>query len=346
MKREQISISSLKDETTGEEITHGEGKAQILSKQFESIFTNADRDTIPNISTKRYPPMASFIITTQEIENLLKKVNPREANGPDLIPSRVLKECAPQNAPYLTVIFSQSLSYQQLPKDWLTANICPVFKKGSKTTASNYRPISLTCVICKTMEHILYHHITAHLDQQNILEDYQHGFRKGRSCETQLIITIEEIAKSLDNRSQVDLLMLDFSKAFDTVPHARLLKKLEHYGINGPVNGWIKAWLMNRSQRVIVEGASSDEVSVRSGVPQGTVLGPLMFLIYINDIGENITSTLRLFADDSLLYCTVEIPQDCQSLQDDLDKLTQWSCKWQMKFNISKCKSLASTSTQ
>ena len=218
MKREQISISSLKDETTGEEITHGEGKAQILSKQFESIFTNADRDTIPNISTKRYPPMASFTITTQEIENLLKKVNPRKANGPDLIPSRVLKECAPQNAPYLKVIFSQSLSYQQLPKDWLTANICPVFKKGSRTTASNYRPISLTCVICKTMEHILYHHITAHLDQQNILKDYQHGFRKGRSCETQLIITIEEIAKSLDNRSQVDLLMLDFSKAFDTVP--------------------------------------------------------------------------------------------------------------------------------
>ena len=137
MKREQISISSLKDETTGEEITHSEGKAQILSKQFESIFTNEDSDTIPNISTERYPPMASFTITTQGIENLLKKVNPRKTNGPDLIPSRVLKECAPQIAPYLTVIFSQSLSYQQLPKDSLTANICPVFKKGSRTTTSN-----------------------------------------------------------------------------------------------------------------------------------------------------------------------------------------------------------------
>ena len=170
----------------------------------------------------------------------------------------------------------------------------------------------------------------AHLDQQNILEDYQHGFRKERFCEIQLIITIEEIAKSRDNRSQVDLLIVDFSKAFDTVSHARLLKKLEHYGVYGPVNGWIKAWLLNRSQRVIVEGASSDDVSVRSGVPQGTVLGPLMFLIYINDIGENITSTLRPFADDSLLYCAVEMPQDCQSLQDDLDKLTKWSCKWKI----------------
>ena len=182
-----------------------------------------------------------------------------------------------------------------------------------------------------------------HLKQLNILKDYQHGFRKGRSCETQLIITVDEIAKSLDNRSQVDLLILDFSKAFDTVPHARLLKKLEHYGINELVLGWIRSWLLNRSQRVIIDGASSDEVSVRSGVPQGTVLGPLMFLIYINDIGEHITSNLRLFADDSLLYCAIDIPQDCLALQEDLDKLSQWSYKWQMSFNVSKCKSLSIT---
>ena len=183
----------------------------------------------------------------------------------------------------------------------------------------------------------------AHLEQLNILKDYQHGFRKGRSCETQLIITVDEITKSLDNRSQVDLLILDFSKAFDTVSHARLLKKLEHYGINELVLGWIRSWLLNRSQRVIIDGASSNEVSVRSGAPQGTVLGPLMFLIYINDIGEHITSNLRLFADDSLLYCAIDIPQDCLALQEDLDKLSQWSYKWQMSFNVSKCKSLSLT---
>ena len=175
--------------------------------------------------------------------------------------------------------------------------------------------------------------------------------QKLRQCQQQIEQTESLLAagdktfliSKFDNRSQVDLLILDFSKAFDAVPHARLSKKLEYYGINGPVNGWIKSWLMNRSQRVIVEGASSDEVSVRSGVPQGTVLGLLMFLIYIKDIEENITSRFRLFANDSLLYCAVEIPQDCQSLQDDLDKLTQWSCKWQMKFNITKCKSLSIT---
>ena len=121
-------------------------------EQKESVFTNENSDALPDMPSEQYPPMANFTITTQGIENLLKKLNPRKANGPDLIPSRVLKECAPQIAPYLTIIFNQSLSEQQLPKDWLTANICPVFKKGARSTASNYRPISLTCVICKTMK--------------------------------------------------------------------------------------------------------------------------------------------------------------------------------------------------
>ena len=343
MRRENVSIATLKDEVTDKDVTHAQGKAEILSKHFESVFTAEDRDNLPDISTEQYPSMADFTITTQGIENLLKKVNPQKANGPDLIPSRVLNECAPQIAPYLAIIYNQSLSEHQLPKDWLQANICPVFKKGSRTIASNYRPISLTCVICKAMEHILFHHIIKHLDQFDILKDYQHGFRKGRSCETQLLITIEEIAKSLDNRSQVDLLVLDFSKAFDTVPHARLLKKLEHYGVDGNVHGWISSWLTNRSQRVTLDGTSSNEVNVRSGVPQGTVLGPLMFLIYINDIGENITSNLRLFADDSLVYFAIETPQDCLTLQKDLDKLSLWASKWQMTFNVTKCKTLSIT---
>ena len=137
----------------------------------------------------------------------------------------------------------------------------------------------------------------------------------------------EDLAKSLDNGSQVDLLISDFSKAFNTVLHLRLSKKLEHYGINGLVHGWIKSWLMNRSQRVIIDNASSNEISVRSEVLQGTVLGPLMFPIYINDIGKNITSNLRLFSDDSLLYCAIDIPQDCLALQEDLEKLSQWSYK-------------------
>ena len=148
MRRENVSIATLKDEVTDQDVTHAQGKAEILSKHFESVFTAEDRDNLPDISTEQYPSMANFTITTQGIKNLLKKVNPKKANGPDLISSRVLNECAPQIAPYLAIIYNQSLSEHQLPKDWLQANICPVFKKGSRTIASNYRPISLTCVIC------------------------------------------------------------------------------------------------------------------------------------------------------------------------------------------------------
>lgn len=176
-----------------------------------------------------------------------------------------------------------------------------------------------------------------HLENFQILVDYQHGFQKGRSCEKQLVITIEDIARHLNNKEQVDLLILDFSKAFDTVPHQRLCSKLEHYGIRGGIHRWIKTWLTERKQCVVVDGEQSEHCRVKSGVPQGTVLGPLMFLLYINDIGENINSKLRLFADDSLLYLAVSTETHCEKLQKDLDTLVNWAETWQMKFNAEKC---------
>ena len=134
------------------------------------------------------------------------------------------------------------------------------------------------------MEHIIFHHIMSHLDENQVLVKYQHGFRRGHSCESQLITTIEQLARNLDHGKQTDVLLLDFSKAFDTVPHKRLLKKIDHYGIRGQLNKWIEAWLCGKSQTVLVNGACSSPVTVTSGVPRGTVLGPLMFLLYINGI--------------------------------------------------------------
>ena len=166
------------------------------------------------------------------------------------------------------------------------------------------------------------------LELHNILSDNQHGFRKHRSCETQLVNTIESVAKSLDNKEQVDMLILDFSKAFDTVPHQRLLLKMEHYGIRGRVLHWVRAWLTDRNQRVCLGGDMSDMTAVRSGVPQGTVLGPLCFLLYINDISDSTSSVLRLFADDSLLYRTITDPAACTQLQKDLTTLVEWSKRW------------------
>jgi hypothetical protein len=175
------------------------------------------------------------------------------------------------------------------------------------------------------------------LDKHNILVDFQHGFRNERSCESQLVITTEDIARNLDNNQQVDILILDFSKAFDTVPHKHLLKKLESYGINGNILSWLEAWLTQREQQVTIEGDKSSTAKVTYGVPQGTVLGPLMFLICINDIGNDIKSKIRLFANDSLLYLAISTKDDCKQLQQDLDRMVNWTKPWQMIFNPLKC---------
>ena len=155
-----------------------------------------------------------------------------------------------------------------------------------------------------------------HLYLNNILIDNQHGFRANHSCTTQLIAFIEDVSHALDHQKQVDIILLDFSKAFDTVSHQRLLSKLKHYGITNEIYYWIKTWL---TQRVVLDGEVSDQASVLSGVPQGTVLGLLMFLLHINDISKHINSPLRLFADDCLLYRVISCKEDASLLQEDLN---------------------------
>ena len=176
-----------------------------------------------------------------------------------------------------------------------------------------------------------------HCDNHSILTDKQHGFRSKHSCETQLILTINDLAQCLDNRSQIDMVIMDFTKAFDSVPHNRLLLKLKSYGISNTTHKWISNFLKNRVQRVVVGGEHSAWTDVVSGVPQGTVLGPLLFLIYINDLPNNMNSTVRLFADDCVLYREIKHPNDSLLLQQDLDTLSKWEEAWQLCFNPSKC---------
>ncbi|KAK3104780.1 hypothetical protein FSP39_009959 [Pinctada imbricata] len=178
------------------------------------------------------------------------------------------------------------------------------------------------------------------LDQQSILHDNQHGFRSKRSCESQLVSTINEIARNLGERGQVDIILLDFSKAFDKVPHRRLAHKLGYYGIRGTKCStlqWIRDFLTNRTQQVLLEGHKSSTAPLLSGVPQGTVLGPLLFLLYINDLPERTTSDARSFADDCLLYTPVKSRSDTETLQKDLDSLVKWEEEWQMAFHPEKC---------
>ena len=227
-----------------------------------------------------------------------KRLTVVKSCGPDNIPARILKFCCEEIAPILTVIFTQSLNLGDLPEDWLIGNITPIFEKGDRANPTNYRPISLTSICCKVLEHILYHTITEHLNTYQILSDKQYGFRSNHSCETQLLSIVEELQLAMDHHLSVDLIFIDFRKAFDTVPHQHLLKKLHHYGIQGNIYNWISSWLTKRTQRVVIKGHSSAYVHVKSGVPQGTVLGPLMFLLFINNITTDISSGIRLFADD------------------------------------------------
>ena len=215
--------------------------------------------------------------------------------------------------------------------------ICPLFKKSDRSLACNYCPVSLTCVPCKLFEHIVYSNIMAHLDEYKLLSDRQHAFRKGHSCETQLTTVINYWAKILDNRGQVDTFILDFEKTFDTLPHELLKSKSFSYGIGGKTLKWIDSFLCFRQQRVVLNGVKSDWAPVLSGVPQGTVLGPLLFSLYINDISSDIESEIRLFADDCVCYREIKDEEDTMKLQRNIDRLGSWARKRGMRFQPVKC---------
>ncbi len=219
----------------------------------------------------------------------------------------------------------------------MKAEVAPIFKKGSKNLAVNYIPISQTRVSCKPFEHIITKHISNHLDGHNILSKFQHGFRYLHFCETQLMITIQDLMSHRDNNTQIDIAILDFSKAFNTVPHDSLLGKLQFYSIDVPILKWISVFLKNRDQCIVVDGAKSELVSVDSGIPQGTVLGTILFLLHINDLPDMVSLQVRLFADNCLLYHPITSIMDQVYLQEDLDSLVEWGNKWGMHFNAPKC---------
>ena len=197
----------------------------MLNDQFSSVFTREDTASIPELGPSPFKEMPPIKVSEAGVLKLLKDLKTRKASGPDEIPAIMLKTCAEEIAPMLTFIFQQSLDTGTVPDDWKMALVTPVFKKGKRSAPENYRPVSLTSICCKINEHIIVSETMSHLERQDILVDYQHGFRRRRSCESQLLITAHDLASILNKRSQVDVAVLDFAKAFDKVPHQRLIKK-------------------------------------------------------------------------------------------------------------------------
>lgn len=235
-------------------------------------------------------------------------------------------------------IFTKSLENSEVPQDWRVANITPIFKKGSKKEPGNYRPVSLTSQISKVMEKLIKSEIVLYLERYQLIKNSQHGFRAKRSCLTNLLEFLNIVSGHVDDGSPVDVIYLDFQKAFDKVPHVRLMKKLEAHGITGHLSRWIGAWLEGRKQRVVLNGECSNWEGVTSGVPQGSVLGPILFIIYLNDFDDNINNRIFKFADDAKIVGKVATGEEIQSMRDDLVVLDKWAEDWQMSFNVAKCK--------
>ena len=305
-------------------------KAKILNHYFTSVFTTITTDTLPLMNEPPTADIDPIQVDINGVVELLNSLETHKAAGPDEIPAQFLKEFSELLAPSLNVVFQASLIQCSLPSDWKRAYIVPIFKKGNRAIPNNYRPTSLTCICSKILEHIVYSHVFAHLSRHNILCDQQHGFRRLRPCKSELILTVNDFAETLNNGEQSDIIFLDFSKVFDKVSHYHLFHKLHHYGIRGDILDWIKNFMLNRSQCVVVDGQQSDLT--------GRMEYHLMFLrrqsslpycsFASNYLPNRITSKIKLYADDVLLYTTIHSQDDCHRLQQDLNTLEQWAADW------------------
>ena len=280
----------------------------------------------------------------QVIQNVLKRISNSTACGPDGISNFILRKVSLEICEPLSLLFSAIYEASSLPRQWKSATIIPIFKnKGSSSDCQNYRPISLTSCVCKLMELILHDHMYSFLAKGNLISADQFGFRPKFSTETQLLLSLNQWTDMIDRTGhQVDVIYLDFAKAFDSVSHSKLLLKLEKYGFKGKLFKFIEDFLRERNQRVKVGNVLSSSLPVTSGVPQGSVLGPLLFIIYVNDITEVLKySSIKIYADDCKLYRLCRDTDDFIKLQRDLEEVQIWSNNWQMKLSVPKCQVLS-----
>ena len=318
-------------------ITTDKDKARTLNNFFSSVFCEEEIDSVPNLAPNSYSDNTSALpnITKDCIAQKIMQLNEDKACGPDDIPVSVLKNLVSVITQPLYNIFIKSLDSSVIPQDWKHARVTAIYKKGSKSDPGNYRPVSLTSIVCKLFESFVRDSIDSHMASNNLYTDSQHGFRQSKSCSTQLLEVMDHFSSFINEHQSYDVVYLDFQKAFDTVPHERLITKLLAYGIHPKIVCWIRSFLSNRTQVVKVNQEESHIAHVTSGIPQGSILGPTLFNVFINDITCNISSYIKVFADDTKIY---NLSKNHEILQQDLFKLNEWSKKWCLFFNANKCK--------
>jgi hypothetical protein len=337
------SIGDIKVKNNDQDIiiTDDDKKAQTFCDYFSSVLTQESSTNIPDVIAKNCIYKNSSVLFSESIIfDKLNKLNTAKSPGPDAIHPRILYELREHIAYPLKLLFEESYKQKKLPLDWRSANITALFKKGSRSDVSNYRPVSLTSIVCKVMESIIRDNIIKHFSENNFFSKKQFGFIKGRSTVSQLLKMLDQWTEQLENGGHIDVVYTDFEKAFDKVPHKRLLNKLASYGIDSDTIEWIKAFLCFRKQRVKLNGKFSEWNLVLSGIPQGSILGPLLFIIFINDLPEfcENSTDIYLFADDAKICKHIYSQSDQQLLQHSVDKIQQWSDIWKLKLNINKCK--------
>ncbi|BHF60820.1 hypothetical protein SprV_0100378700 [Sparganum proliferum] len=316
---------------------HGASSASALADTDYSMETEFRNRSASNAVETAGPVLDSILFSTAVVERELQNLKEAKSSGPDNIPAKFLKELANELSKPLANIFRSSFELGRLPSEWKTANIFPIYKGGARSSANNYRPVSLTCICCKLMEAIVKKATMKFLEQNHLLSDLQHGFRQNRSCLSSLLLSTEQWTRALGEDGGVDVIYTDFKKAFDSVPHRRPIYKLSEIGIRGSLLTWITDFLTGRSQSVCVEVSRSTPTPVLSGVPQGSVLGPLLFLVYINDCIDDLECIAITFADDVKLWTAIRSDADTCALQDSLSRLNSWSARWLLNFNVDKC---------
>ena len=333
--RKGISQSNIPPIQIGNEIVYSNLQK---SEAFNNYFLNQSRidnpdDDVPHITYSEHVA-PDLLITTSMVRNAIVNLDPNKAVGPDGIHNKILKNAANIISEPLAKLFNRSIEENIFPAIWKKANVTPVFKKGEKHLCGNYRPISLLSCVGKLMERCVHGHILNFLTENSILTVSQSGFIPKDSTTFQLLTIYDDFCKALDEKTTTQAVFFDISKAFDRVWHNGLIRKLYATGIRGPLLYWLRNYLTNRHQAVVIKGEKSSYEVVPAGVPQGSVLGPLLFLIYINDIVTEIESQIKLFADDTSIYLSLnDVQRRTEILNSDMKKINYWARKWKVDFN-------------